>query len=52
MTNNFGNTIHKLLEITCEKNFRLANYLGYDVTYISKWINGNKLPSKKILLKL
>lgn len=47
MTNNFGNTIHKLLEITCEKNFRLANYLGYDVTYISKWINGNKLPSKK-----
>lgn len=52
MTNNFGNTVHKLLEITCEKNFRLANYLGYDVTYISKWINGNKLPSKKNIIEI
>ena len=52
MTNNFGEIIHKLLDITCEKNFRLANYLGYDVTYISKWINGSKLPSQKNITEI
>lgn len=52
MTNNFGEIIHKLLDITCEKNFRLANYLGYDVTYISKWINGSKLPSLKNITEI
>lgn len=29
------------------KNYALANYLQYDVSYISKWINGKIIPSEK-----
>lgn len=52
MTFSFGEILHKLLDITNEKNFRLAHFLGYDVTYISKWINGNKLPSHKNITEI
>ncbi len=52
MTYNFGEIIHKLLSITNEKHTRLANFLGYDLTYISKWISGNKLPSEKNIVDI
>lgn len=31
------------------KNYTLANYLQYDVSYISKWVSGKMLPSEKNL---
>lgn len=43
----FGETLRKLIRGTDIKESELANALSYDTTYISKWINGSKLPSQK-----
>ena len=39
--------LKKLITITETKNLVLANITGYDVSYISKWVNGVKLPATK-----
>lgn len=43
----FGNAIKQLLLINGIKMGNLAVFLGYDISYLSKWINDSKLPSSK-----
>ena len=43
----FGKLIEKLIYFSGQKNYSLAMELGYDVSYISKWINSTMLPSAK-----
>lgn len=43
----FGNTLHKLLEYSGVKRTQLSEYLGYDISYIGRWINDVKRPSLK-----
>lgn len=43
----FGKLLEKLLYISNQKKSTLAKELGYDVSYISKWINGKNLPTQK-----
>lgn len=47
MSNIFGKTLQSQLEKFHIKQSQLADALSYDVTYISKWINGRKLPAYK-----
>ena len=41
----FGKNIEKLIQFSGQKNYSLAKELGYDVSYISKWISGERLPA-------
>ena len=43
----FGGVLENLLYISKQKKSSLASYLGYDVSYINKWINSKNLPSVK-----
>lgn len=43
----FGKNIEKLIQFSGQKNYSLAKELGYDVSYISKWISGAMLPAAK-----
>lgn len=43
----FGKNIEALIQLTGQKNYSLAKELGYDVSYISKWISGSMLPASK-----
>ena len=44
----FGKNIEKFDTIfQVKKNYSLAKELGYDVSYISKWISGAMLPASK-----
>lgn len=43
----FGKLIEKLIHFSGQKNYSLAVELGYDVSYISKWINSTMLPTSK-----
>ncbi|MEG2787612.1 MAG: hypothetical protein RR942_07310 [Romboutsia sp.] len=43
----FGQLLEKLLYLTSQKKGTLAKELGYDISYISKWINTKNLPSQK-----
>lgn len=43
----FGELLEKLLYLSNQKKSTLARELGYDVSYISKWINGKNLPTQK-----
>ena len=43
----FGKLLEKLLYISNQKKSTLAKELGYDVSYISKWINAKNLPTQK-----
>ncbi len=43
----FGAVLENLLYISKQKKSSLASYLGYDVSYINKWVNSKKLPSSK-----
>lgn len=43
----FGQAIKQLLYINGIKMGVLANVLGYDISYLSKWTNDAKLPSPK-----
>lgn len=45
--NRFGALLEELMTIVDIKNYVLARELGYDVSYISKWISGAMLPSDK-----
>ena len=48
----FGKLIEILIQFSGEKNNTLAKYLGYDVSYISKWIGGSMLPSQKHISRI
>ncbi|WP_296647626.1 helix-turn-helix domain-containing protein [Romboutsia sp. 13368] len=43
----FGKLLEKLLHLSKQKKSSLAKVLGYDVSYISKWITGKNLPTQK-----
>lgn len=43
----FGQLLEKLLYLANQKKGTLAKELGYDISYISKWINTKNLPSQK-----
>ena len=45
--NRFGTRLGQLLVAADIKNFTVAQSLKYDVSYISKWISGKAVPSKK-----
>ena len=45
MNNLFGKSLRSQMEKAGIKESELAVALSYDTTYISKWINGSKLPS-------
>lgn len=45
--NNYGNVLRNLLSFSNTKFLILGNHLGYDVSYISKWCSGTKLPAAK-----
>lgn len=48
----FGTMLKTILTVNDIKMYNLANALGYDKSYISKWVNGAKLPPAKDLDKL
>lgn len=41
----FGETLSELLRLAGVKQAHLADYLGYDISYINKWLSGQKRPS-------
>ena len=45
--NSFGALLEQLLVTANIKNYALAGELNYDVSYISKWLSGKSVPSKK-----
>ncbi len=45
--NAFGKRLERVLFCAEQKNISLAVHLGYDVSYISKWLNGKSVPSLK-----
>lgn len=45
--NSFGTALEQLLVISGTKNTMLAQELNYDASYISKWVSGKTVPSKK-----
>ena len=45
--NRFSGLLKHLMNVTKLKNYYLARELQYDESYISKWINGNLLPTEK-----
>jgi transcriptional regulator with XRE-family HTH domain len=47
MDNNFGKLLKNLISESGSKANIVSEKLGYDPTYLSKWITGNKLPSEK-----
>lgn len=45
--NRFSKLLGYLMDVAELKNYILANELQYDVSYISKWLNGQMLPGSK-----
>lgn len=45
--NRFSKLLSYLMDVAELKNYTLANELQYDVSYISKWVNGQMLPGAK-----
>ena len=43
----FGDLLKEILKFIGMKSSYLARCLGYDVSYISKWCSGSKIPSSK-----
>lgn len=47
MNNNFGSLLKQLITENNTKEKIVSQKLGYDSTYLSKWITGKNLPSQK-----
>lgn len=45
--NRFSSLLKHLMAVAKLKNYTLAKELQYDESYISKWVNGNLLPTEK-----
>lgn len=45
--NRFSGLLKHLMTVAKLKNYTLAKELQYDESYISKWVNGNLLPTEK-----
>lgn len=50
--NTFGRLLDQLLYIANQKKGALAKELGYDTSYISKWITGKNIPTPKNVNKV
>lgn len=50
--NSFGRRLERLLLDSNVKNATIAQALNYDVSYISKWITGTAVPSRKNVEKI
>lgn len=50
--NRFSILLERLMGTVNLKNATLAAELQYDVSYISKWINGKTLPSEKSVAQI
>ena len=50
--NRFSKLLEQLMEEADVKNYMLARALQYDVSYISKWLNGKVIPSEKNHLRV
>ena len=48
----FGDLLEKLLYLSNQKKSSLARFIGYDVSYINKWIASTHLPSSKRINKI
>ena len=48
----FGTMLKEILGVNDIKMYNLAHALGYDKSYISKWVSGAKLPPSKDIDKL
>lgn len=48
----FGQALNMILDITGQSQGAIAFALGYDVSYISKWIKGTRNPSSKQIKKI
>lgn len=47
MSNPYAMALKKLVSLTETKNLVLAHLTGYDISYISKWCSGRKVPTAK-----
>lgn len=47
MAEDYASTLKKIINFTQTKFLILAKIVGYDISYISKWCNGTKLPATK-----
>lgn len=45
--NRFSGLLKHLMSVAKVKNYTMARELQYDESYISKWVNGNLLPTEK-----
>ena len=45
--NRFSGLLKHLMSVAKVKNYTMAKELQYDESYISKWVNGNLLPTEK-----
>lgn len=48
----FGDLLKKLIFLSGQKNYTLALHLGYDVSYVSKWVNKSILPTTKNIQRI
>lgn len=48
----FSQELRRLMRAADLKNATVAAVLGYDISYVSKWISGGKLPSTKNISEL
>ena len=47
MEKKFGETLKHFMKLSGVKERELADFINYDITSISKWVNGAKLPSNR-----
>lgn len=52
MSEDYATALKKLIKFTKTKSYSLANFLGYDMSYISKWCTSAKLPSSRSMERI
>lgn len=49
---NYGSALKRLIKFTNSRSTYIAKCIGYDVSYISKWSHGSKLPSSRSIERI
>lgn len=49
---NYGSALKNLIKFTKSRSTYIAERIGYDVSYISKWSHGSKLPSSRSIERI
>lgn len=52
ISESYAATLKRLITFTQTKFISLADIVGYDISYVSKWSNGTKLPSSKYVERI